>query len=63
MPSAGLATGATVRWEGSTQPCSTGWPPLPADGWFGSGAARLSQATIAFTRGSHCPMYETPEAP
>ena len=62
MPRAGLAIRAGVRspgWAG--HPASPGGnEPLlvPALGWL-----RLSQATIALTRGSHWPMYETPAAP
>src|SRR3954449_4361297 len=63
MPSAGLVIGGTVRCEGSTQLFSSGPPPLAPVDWFGSGLARLSQATIAFTRGAHWPMYDTPAAP
>src|SRR5204862_3492652 len=63
-PSAGFVIGGTERAEGSAgHGCSSGRPPLPPNGWFGSGGARLSQATMAFTRGSHCPIYETPAAP
>src|SRR5256885_1192973 len=63
MPSAGFVIGGTVRCEGSTQLFSSGPPPLAPVDWLGSGLARLSQATIAFTRGSHWPMYDTPAAP
>src|SRR4051794_21030117 len=62
MPSAGLVIGLAARCEGSAgQGCSAErWPMKFA---FGSVLPRLSHATIAFTRGSNCPMYETPSAP
>src|SRR4051812_25435662 len=62
MPSAGFVIGTATRCDGSAgHGCSDARPPM--NGAFGSVLPRLSQATIAFTRGSNCPMYDTPEAP
>src|SRR3954453_8306372 len=62
MPRAGFVSGAGSRWEGSA---GQGFAPGGNDpDWpVGSASPRLSQATTASTRGSHCPMYETPAAP
>ena len=57
MPSAGFVIGASVWLSGSAGHGFTGRPPLVA------GRPRLSHATIALTRGSFCPMNETPAAP
>ena len=55
MPSAGFVIGATARCDGSPgHGCSDGSPPT--NDAFGSVPPRLSQATIAFTRGSNWPM-------
>src|SRR3954452_23583577 len=59
MPSAGFVIGFAARREGAAGHACSVVPPPP----FGSEAPRLSNATIAFTRGSNCPMYDTPEAP
>src|SRR3954463_13342767 len=62
MPSAGFVIGTATRCDGSAgHGCSDARPPM--NGAFGSVLPRLSQATIAFTRGSNCPMYDTPSAP
>src|SRR3954451_7953299 len=62
MPSAGFVIFAGLRWEGSAgHGCSDERPPMKSA--FGSVLPRLSKATIAFTRGSNCPMYDTPCAP
>src|SRR4051812_11744286 len=62
MPSAGFVIGTATRCDGSAgHGCSDARPPM--NGAFGSVPPRLSHATIAFTRGSNCPMYETPSAP
>src|SRR4051812_30812947 len=53
---------ATRRCDGSPgHGCSRGELPMKFDP--GSVLPRLSHATIAFTRGSNWPMYETPAAP
>ena len=63
MPSAGFVTGTTVRSAGvDGHGFSTG-PEPPGPLLVGSGAARLSHATIAFTRGSVCPVSLTAVAP
>ena len=57
-----VVIGTAARCEGSPgHGCSAGL--LPMNGAFGSLPPRLSHATIAFTRGSNCPMYETARAP
>src|SRR3954447_7373075 len=62
MPSAGFVIGTATRCDGSAgHGCSEGPPPM--NDAFGSVPPRLSHATIAFTRGSNWPMYETPSAP
>ena len=63
MPSAGLVIGTVVRSAGSAgqalSPIVCEGAPGAAPGTgesSGPGPPRLSQATIAFTRGSHWPM-------
>src|SRR3954464_2552216 len=55
MPRPGLVIGAGRRGAGGGGQIGTGIAP--------EGVARLSQATIAFTRGSRWPTNDTPEAP
>ena len=57
MPSAGFVIGASAWLSGSNGHGFTARPPLVP------GGPRLSQATIALTRGSFWPMKETPAAP
>src|SRR3954447_24986447 len=55
MPRAGFVIGAGRRVSRAAAQGGTGIAP--------AGVARLSQATIALTRGSRWPTNDTPEAP
>src|SRR6476646_886013 len=66
MPSAGVWIATVRRAAGfAGQPCSPRLRPFVpgTDPDVGPGPPRLSQATIAFPRRSHCQLYETPAAP
>src|SRR5215218_7050383 len=58
MPSAGFVIAAGVRADGSA-----GHGLALTRPWLVVGRPRLSHATIAFTRGSCWPTYDTPAAP